>query len=173
MEVNDIFTPWPLYPRRNSIRCPLDRKLGGPPSPSLVRVSYPGSYTGGEQNNGNTTKLRNIISLCWLHWKNFSFQQWIFFRLFTLCSARVSALVIVLSDSRREKIGKWKTCPIVKKDNRWCAFSWSICDKNCHIVRCLESDFFWGYVGLHEAWEENISEEEQSVKINTDRTRSS
>jgi hypothetical protein len=30
-----------------------------------------------------------------------------FFRLFTLCSARVSALVIVLSDSSCERIGKW------------------------------------------------------------------
>jgi hypothetical protein len=39
-----------------------------------------------------------------------------FFRLFTLCSARVSALVIALSDSPREEIGKWETCPILKED---------------------------------------------------------
>jgi hypothetical protein len=35
-----------------------------------------------------------------------------FFRLFTLCSGRVSALVVVLSDNPRERIGKWETCPI-------------------------------------------------------------
>jgi hypothetical protein len=36
-----------------------------------------------------------------------------FFPLFTLCSGRVSALVIVSSDSLCEIIGKWETCPIV------------------------------------------------------------
>jgi hypothetical protein len=36
--------------------------------------------------------------------------------LFTLCNARVSALVIVLSDSPRERIGKLETSPIVKDD---------------------------------------------------------
>jgi hypothetical protein len=39
-----------------------------------------------------------------------------FFRLFTLCSARVSALVIVLSDSPREGTGKREMCPILKED---------------------------------------------------------
>jgi hypothetical protein len=39
-----------------------------------------------------------------------------FFRLFTICSARVSALVIVLSDSLYERIGKLETCPILKED---------------------------------------------------------
>jgi hypothetical protein len=24
--------------------------------------------------------------------------------------------------------------------DRWCTFSWSICDKNYHITRCIESD---------------------------------
>jgi hypothetical protein len=38
-----------------------------------------------------------------------------FLHLFTLCSARVSALVIVLSDSQCERIGKWETCPILKQ----------------------------------------------------------
>jgi hypothetical protein len=38
-----------------------------------------------------------------------------FFRLFTLCSAPVSAIVIVLSESPCERIGKWETCPILKK----------------------------------------------------------
>jgi hypothetical protein len=31
-------------------------------------------------------------------------------------NARDSALVIVLSDSPYERIGKWKTCPILKED---------------------------------------------------------
>jgi hypothetical protein len=39
-------------------------------------------------------------------------------QLFTLCSASFSALVIVLSDSPCERIGKWETCPILK-EVRW------------------------------------------------------
>jgi hypothetical protein len=39
-----------------------------------------------------------------------------FFRLFTLCSARVSALVILLCYSPCEIIGKWETCPSLKED---------------------------------------------------------
>jgi hypothetical protein len=39
-----------------------------------------------------------------------------FFYLFTLCSACVSALVIVLSDSLCERIGKLENCPILKED---------------------------------------------------------
>jgi hypothetical protein len=39
-----------------------------------------------------------------------------FFLLFTFCSVRVRALVIVLSDRRCEKKGKWETCPILKQD---------------------------------------------------------
>jgi hypothetical protein len=38
-----------------------------------------------------------------------------FVRLFVLCSARVSALVIMLSGSPCERIGKWEPCPILKK----------------------------------------------------------
>jgi hypothetical protein len=40
----------------------------------------------------------------------------VFSRLFTLCGARVSALVIVLNDSPCEGIGKWETCQILKED---------------------------------------------------------
>jgi hypothetical protein len=47
---------------------------------------------------------------------------------------------------------------------------WSICDVYCHIIRCIESD---RYVSIHETWEDNISEEEQWAKINTNRKRSS
>jgi hypothetical protein len=41
------------------------------------------------------------------------------------------------------------------------------------MIRCIESDSFYGYVGIHELWEDNISEEEQWAKINIDRNRSS
>jgi hypothetical protein len=41
----------------------------------------------------------------------------VFFRLFILCSARVSSLVIVLSDSQFERIRKRKTCTILKYDS--------------------------------------------------------
>jgi hypothetical protein len=58
------------------------------------------------------------------------------------CNARVSALVIVLSDSPCESTLKWETCPILKEDNRWFAISWSICDENCNVSRCIESDSF-------------------------------
>jgi hypothetical protein len=30
-------------------------------------------------------------------------------------------------------------CPILKEDR------WSICEKNCHIIRCIENDSFEGY----------------------------
>jgi hypothetical protein len=56
-----------------------------------------------------------------------------------------------------------------KRAERWCAFSWSNYDKNCHIIRCIDSDSFLGYVGIHGSWEDNISEEEQWAKINIDR----
>jgi hypothetical protein len=59
-----------------------------------------------------------------------------------------------------------------ERGHRWCAFSWIVCDKNCHIVRCFESDSFKGYVGIQESWEDNISEEEQWAKINIDRRSS-
>jgi hypothetical protein len=114
-------------------------------------------------------KLKNLgiaFFLYWLHWKNFSWQHWMFFfRLFTFSSA----LVIVLSDSPCERIAKWETCPILKRTDRWCAFNWSICDKNCHVVRCSESDSVKCYVGIHVSWEDNISEEEEWPKIKIDR----
>jgi hypothetical protein len=39
-----------------------------------------------------------------------------FLCLFTLCSARAIALVIVLSESPRERIGKWETCPTFERE---------------------------------------------------------
>jgi hypothetical protein len=64
--------------------------------------------------------------------------SWQHFHLFTLYSACISALVIVLSDSLCERIRKWETCLVLKEDT----FSWGICDKNSYIIRCIESDNF-------------------------------
>jgi hypothetical protein len=50
-------------------------------------------------------------------------------------------------------------------------FSWSIWNKNCRIIRCIESDSLQGYVSIQESWEDNISKEEQWVKISIDRKR--
>jgi hypothetical protein len=36
------------------------------------------------------------------------------FSLLTLCSARVSVLASLLSDSPCERLGKWEDCPILK-----------------------------------------------------------
>jgi hypothetical protein len=58
--------------------------------------------------------------------------------LFTLCSARVSELVIVLSDNPCERIGKWETCLILKESRSL----ESICDKNFHSIRYIESESF-------------------------------
>jgi hypothetical protein len=96
------------------------------------------------QNNVNTKKL-NRNCLCWLHWKNLSWQHQMLLCLFTFCSACVSALVIVLSDSLWERIGNWETCSVLKEERRtdhWCAFSWSVCGKSCHIIRYIESSSF-------------------------------
>jgi hypothetical protein len=52
-------------------------------------------HRGGEQNEGNAKELRNIMYLCWLHWKNFSWHHWLFFfHMSAICSAHVSALMI-------------------------------------------------------------------------------
>jgi hypothetical protein len=51
-------------------------------------------------------------NLCWLQQKYFSWQQWTFF---TLCSAQVSVLVIVLRGSPSERISKWEACLILKE----------------------------------------------------------
>jgi hypothetical protein len=68
-----------------------------------------------------------------------------FFRLFTLCNVRVSALVVLLSDSPCERIGKWEiylsdfeTGHIIIG-----AHLVGACDKNCYIIRCIESDSFY------------------------------
>jgi hypothetical protein len=50
-------------------------------------------------------------------------------------------------------------------------FSWSIGDKNCHSVRCFESDSFQGYVSIYASCEDDINEEEEWAKISTDRKK--
>jgi hypothetical protein len=68
------------------------------------------------------------------------------FRLFALCSVRVSALVTV-------RVEEWKVGALL---DRWNVFSWSGLN-----VRCIERDGFQGHVGVHDSWEDNISGEEQ------------
>jgi hypothetical protein len=57
----------------------------------------------------------------------------------------------------------------LKRTDRWCAFSWRIRDKTCHIIRRIESDSFSSYVSTHDSWEDTISEDEQWVKTNIDK----
>jgi hypothetical protein len=52
----------------------------------------------------------------------------------------------------------------LKRADCLCAFRWNICDKNCNVIRCIESDSFQGYVYIHKSWEDNINEEEQWAK---------
>jgi hypothetical protein len=82
------------------------------------------------------------ICLCWLQSKNFSWQHWMFFfHLPTLCSARVSALVIVLSDSPCERIRKWETWQILREDRSWCAFAGESLIKPPHYYVYRERQF--------------------------------
>jgi hypothetical protein len=75
------------------------------------------------------------MCFCWLYWKNFSWRHWIFFFLLsTLCSARVSALVIVLSDCPCERTENRWLIRFWKRTDSWCAFSWSICDKTVTLL---------------------------------------
>jgi hypothetical protein len=66
-----------------------------------------------------------------------------FFNLFTLYSVHVSALVIVLSDSPRERISKSETCLILKKDKLVDVSSaGASVTENCHIITCIKSESF-------------------------------
>jgi hypothetical protein len=67
----------------------------------------------------------------------------------------------------------WRLLRFWRRTDCWCTFSWSIYDKNCHIIRCINSNSFWGYVSIYESWVDNNSEEEQWTKISIDRKRSS
>jgi hypothetical protein len=63
-----------------------------------------------------TLKLRNRICSVLATLKELQLAIVNILLLFTLCSARASALVIILSDSTYERIGKWENCPILKED---------------------------------------------------------
>jgi hypothetical protein len=55
--------------------------------------------------------------LCWLHWKNISCEYLsLLFCVFTLCSASVSALQVVFSDSLYESTAEWEDCQIFRED---------------------------------------------------------
>jgi hypothetical protein len=86
----------------------------------------------GEQNNESTKILWNRTCLSWLHSKNFSWQH--SFRLYAFCSAPVITLVIMLNGITCEKFEKWETCPLLKRTDRCCEFSWSICDKTATLL---------------------------------------
>jgi predicted transcriptional regulator len=45
--------------------------------------------------------------------------------------------------------------------------------KTATLLGVSRATVSYGYVDIHESWEENISEEEQWAKINTDKKRSS
>jgi hypothetical protein len=117
-------------------------------------------YTGGGQNNGHTKKLRNRICVSYSE-RNSDGN--------TECSSVCLHSVVLVSVQKRLC---WVTARVNESENgrpvqfsmrvdRWHAFSWSICDKNCHIIRCVGSESFWGYVGIHESCENNIGEKEE------------
>jgi hypothetical protein len=85
-------------------------------TPHLVPSSSHNEYSAyrGGQNNGNTKKLKIKFVLSTL--KELGTMNDVLPHLFTLCSAHVSALVIVLSNSPGERIAKCDICPILKED---------------------------------------------------------
>jgi hypothetical protein len=84
-------------------------------NPATFKTSLVTDITEGGQYNEKTEKLRNITCIGYIQ-NNIIWQYSMFFRVFTFCSARVSALMIVLSDSLCERIGKSETCPILEED---------------------------------------------------------
>jgi hypothetical protein len=74
--------------------------------------------------------------------KEIQLATWNVLPFFKLCSARVSALLTVFGDSCVKELENWRLVQFLKRTDRWCAFSWSIYDKNCHIIRYIEGDNF-------------------------------
>jgi hypothetical protein len=85
------------------------------------------------QNNGNTNKLRNGICVGYIERTSVGNTECSS----SLCLHCVSALVIVLSDSPVKKSENGRLVRFCKRTDRRCAFRWSICDKNCHIIRYI------------------------------------
>ena len=59
------------------------------------------------------------------HW----FYLSLFFCMFVLCSASISTLQIVFSNSLYESSVKWKTVRVSKRTDCWCIFSWRVCNE--------------------------------------------
>ena len=64
--------------------------------------------------------------------------------LFVLCSASVIALQIVFSNCMKV-LRNGRLIRFSERSDCWCAFSWSICNKNSHFIRCIQSSSFQGY----------------------------
>jgi len=71
--------------------------------------------TGDGQNNGKPGQYRNK-TVCAGCTERILIYLSLFFRLFTLCIACVSAIQIVLSNGSYESTAKWETCHISKED---------------------------------------------------------
>lgn len=72
--------------------------------------------------------------------------------------------------------GKWETCPNLTEGRSlvrvWLEYLWQERPVTLLGVE-RERESLWGYVGMHESWEDNISDEEQWANIGTERTRCS
>jgi hypothetical protein len=88
--------------------------------------------------------------MCWLHSKDLTCQR----RLFISCSARVSALAIVLRGGIRNS----ETSPILKDDRLLVRVQLEPLWQG--LPQCIEGDNFGGYLSAHDSWEENIGGEE-------------
>jgi hypothetical protein len=88
---------------------------------------YMGNTWGG-QNNGNITKMKKRICVGYTERTSVANTQCS--SSFILCSAPVSALVTVLSDSVRNNRKMGDFVRFSKRAFDWRAFSCSICDKN-------------------------------------------
>jgi hypothetical protein len=67
------------------------------------------------------------------------------FHLFALSNARVSTLMIVLSDVRVKESENRRLVRFWTRTHRWCPFSWSICDQICLVIRCIGSNVMLAY----------------------------
>jgi hypothetical protein len=91
----------------------------------IIFYSYTVNYRRGEQNYGNTNKLRNRICFGYIERTSVGSTECSP----TVCLHSVSALVIVLSDSPCERIGNGRHVRFWKMADCCFAFNWSICGK--------------------------------------------